>query len=457
MADLGPGEVMERFRGDLQQATQRVERSEAAKSEAEKAAADASGAATAASSGVTEAKGAQHKTERVVISALESLGVDPGDKELCAALMEVRGKSETEIQDYFAHLQRLGESGQPFVVIEGIGKTISQNLIIYGRTAGTEDDHSLLKRGDSLGDRRLTIPASQTIGFGTLELELHGRSKAEMFMSKDSDGIGSSEEVIVNPNQIFRPFEEIHFVESGEDIERLTGEVAGSDDIEAADNIALKELGLPAMVAYGQDAVQAVTRKLASRGEKHDIFSMAAYERLGLPTIDGRSLSDLEISDETRENLQYQFHLAIADFLENRDRPLNRSEREGGVTFMSALQDKIGFNESEVIESIKMVIDRGITTRRADKKYTARTKEGPRPTKAMTIAATDLAELGVSVSPDSAELQKAGYDLETKALRDYLKGYTLPLIDPISRRRLRREIRELSLVSLALGTVKQKS
>lgn len=452
MADMGPGEVMEHFRGDLLKAETKVGQSEAVEADAAKAVESASQTFEHASRRAADAIGVRESKRNVVIAALEALDVDPGDQELCSALMQVKGKSDEEIRDYFAHQDRLREREQPIVIVRGAGElaTPSTVVVIFGQTVADETAQASLARRRHKGDRGLQIPFKRKIGFGNRGLDSTGRSGKHMFAGIDAGH--EVETVEANPDH---PFEEVHFASSAIEVEEIADVMEDSDTRERTDQKALEEFGVPTLVAYGGDAVRAVAARVASRSEGHNIFTRRSIEEIGLPPLGGKSLADMEISDELSENLRLQFYLALSGFMNEKYSAVRRGDRVAGtLEFLAPLQDKIGLSEAGIVDEIKRGHSSGLRARKgANGKYVARTQkgQGPRARQVVRQTAEGLAEFGVSVSPDGDAVKRAGYELEIDRLDFMLRHRTMPLIDPIVRHRLKRDLREMRLAALPLA------
>ena len=117
MSNLGPGEVLEHFAGDLSTAIDQVAKTEMIHMGAAQAA-NTAAEFSADTEMIAKTAGSELSALRTtVISAIESAGEDIDGRDVLEATMSAKGRSEQEIEDYFSHIDRIEEDKQPIVII----------------------------------------------------------------------------------------------------------------------------------------------------------------------------------------------------------------------------------------------------------------------------------------------------------------------------------------------------
>ncbi len=369
MADLNPGEVLERFREDLD----RVHQVEDSCGTIE---ADALNAASAASEFAESAKSimdsATRDTESVVKPALaaieEAAGRNPSSDEAIRAIMSVKGKTDEEIEAHFEHFEATSEEEQPVIVIGGSEKGLGLEGLIsvtYGRTATKNEIRSFLKtytghgthvdsRKRGLGERYIGILAKSQRAFSVSTSDEY---PIDLFADQPTAERFSL--ISANSNMAAHPFEEIHFAGNAVEVRDMTESIVGAyRKPSVADAMAVQSLGLPTMVAYGEDAVLELSARIGETNPQSRILARRCIEGLGidmeyiadeLPDEDIPNLSEKIVSD-FGNHLFVKFDEALTEFLRHGGTPAADHIRT--LAFLAPMQKAIGYAPPTVLDKM---------------------------------------------------------------------------------------------------------
>ncbi|HEX5797098.1 MAG TPA: hypothetical protein VFX86_01765 [Candidatus Saccharimonadales bacterium] len=351
MGDLGPGEARERFGTDLAMAQLRVTAAETVKEQAEMSYQAASGFLADAEATVDSATSDLAQVRTTVLSAVETAGEDALDRETLREIMAVRGRSADEIKDYFSHVDKIADGPQPIIIISSADEVSKFGLarVVYGQAGGALGSyapHFSKKEGSKPGKRELTIPVHSARGF-TLDDVTAGSVK--VFAKKASDDMAYTS---VHANHDL-PFDRVHFAGSAQEVESTVGNILNADKRPFADHSTVRALSLPTMVAYGNEAVDALSAKIAKRDSLTAALAKRCMLGLGV-TGSADELSNLELPTAVKGGLYMDFAHALDDLLARRGvDDVNLATAEETLAFLGPLQSAIGYQPETVMDSIR--------------------------------------------------------------------------------------------------------
>lgn len=431
---MGPGEALERFSTDLALARTREAAAEVVTGDAEQSAAEAQDFLDGARSALRNASSDREHLEDTAVSAIEAAASSGfyAVGQLEEAILAARGKSEEEIEEYFKHFERINEEEQPVIVIAGSAEDLGVSgltTVTYGRTAGPDDLRAFLKytrpvgRADDdgkassrPGERNIKIVAKSRRGF-----VLDDRHDYPTDLFAQADGDGRFDTVPANGNQ---PFERVHFAGSAEEVQKTIEDVGAERDKTIDDLGALKLLGVPTMVAYGDEAVTELTKIIGENSPReNEMLVRRCIDGLGigssvlgtLPEIeDGRMMSSFGQHLYEKFNSALMIHLS-----ENGPKDMADPDADSSRTlaFLGPMQDAIGFSPKSVLSRIVRSIAIGATYSFDEGRVVISKSTAPYAVESgVNYVASDLGKFGVQPSEGSEDLPVAAQRVKTSVI-----------------------------------------
>ncbi len=343
---VAPQEVVDQFRGELDVAAATAQQAKQQEAEAERVHLEASSASDQADEKL-------HSLRTVAVAAVEACD-DTDTHETLAALLAIKGKPEEEVEDYIGHLESIcsTESLLPVAIVSGSSKFSShQPSVTYGRIVPPHTQ--FLVNRDTTGrlDRSIVARVDDPrvlVGREGTPLQLDG------FAARKQDGTSEDLESTVlelplNPDQ---PFEDIRFAATSERINEII-EQAGADSVTLSetDQKIFRAFGIPAVVAYGNEAVAAVSERLVKNSDYSKLFIRRSLKGLGVSV---EAVADAEPTEHTRSIIRDKLIKELTQVLKTRE-PHTRPEISSGLSrlaFLGSLQDSLEATPEFVLEGI---------------------------------------------------------------------------------------------------------
>lgn len=265
--------------------------------------------------------------------------------------MSVRGRTDEEIEEYFAHITKIDQEESPIIIISGVEEDIASRGIVtvaYGITAPASAGFN--KNDKFPGSRDVTIPIYAMQGF-SVHHAFGSRSQGgvEVFAKKRTDS--STEEPIVNTEH---PFDKVHFADSAEQVKETIEAVVPADMKSIADHRVVDAINLPTMVAYGEDAVVELSSRISAISSRYMILARRSIEGIGIdtPNILG-NLSNMRLAERHRRNFAFDFEQALKDYLEHGPDDGEIDER---LAFLGPLQEAVEYHPAFVLNDVSASI-----------------------------------------------------------------------------------------------------
>lgn len=423
MPGLTPADVFERFAGDLETAAEGVVQTEAVEAEARRVHATAReflvGASETANTAAKELSGVR----RTVINAIEATSEDPEDRDVLGTTMLVRGRSAAEVEQYFGHVDRIQAEEQPIAIVtttEDVGRG-AMVQVGYGLTtpAGRSNYRVQFPKTARMPDMRaVTIPVRSGRGFGTdRENQL-----TAIFAASPDDRRATP--VIVN---VDHAFDRLNFAGTADEVDAAAAAVALAERKSVADHTALDAVGMPTMVAYGEEAVLRLAEQIEGRTPRFRVYNRRSLQDLGMEAVS--PLTELTLGSLEQELYTRQFRTALEELLQG------MPEAESGVAFWAPLQDLVEYHPEQVLETIVGATDVYYSPSLGqvipvNLKHPSRTVEME-----LSAAAKQVSRLGVAVPTAGEQIDNAAQGIRSKVVEEVLSG--TPRHRFISRARIR--------------------
>ena len=207
--------------------------------------------------------------------------------------MGAKGKTPEEAEKYFEHIEAINDRAQPILVIGGSPEATSiYGLagVVYGNTAGPDDFLGVSRMGTSQG--RSARFNYDEITPGTRQLDIYARNKVGFVASEFDD---DPQQLIATDTKKFsrvvaniysdegiHPFEEVHFAGTAEEVDEIVGQISSNDNRIRTDHSAFSSLGLPTLVAYGDEAVIAVSERIGENSSTLKVLSKRCMDEAGI-------------------------------------------------------------------------------------------------------------------------------------------------------------------------------
>lgn len=366
MTQMGPGEVFEKFSGDLEDARLRRDGLRIATEGALSMAESAMQFADGVKSEFDEAEQGFDSLSSTVVGGIEATEAHPNDPDKLAAIMQVRGRTSEETASYFGHIDKINSDKQPVVVINGDPGIVAAGgltSVTYGRTAGPRDFLGVItprnQHGSAifnyeerdLGTRQLDLYLEDLTGF-----VVDGSEDDPKELITGSQLGGGFIAVTANPygNDGLHPFEAINFAGSAEEVEDLIEKITSQDKRLKVDGYALRHLGVPTMVAYGDEAVIAVSERFAEGKSTLQVLSKHCMDIAGIDVSKiTPDFSNYELMTTGGSTLFREFDEAFKAYLSGGE---DAEEAFAKLAFLGPIHRVFGYHP----EYVEMIIDENV-------------------------------------------------------------------------------------------------